>query len=183
VELIIRRLSSHDRQRGRILGPNQANFAKARFHGVPPSVGAIFGMHDVVCEAGSDRSVIAWRKPVAGSCEPADHDRHRKAARSADPQDPSAFGQSTNRIRDVLERVGVQDEVEGAVTERHRQHVNLRIGRLHMSWKPPQHGSQRARAIEFQHRQPGGHLGVDPSAERPWITTNPSDRQSQGHTP
>src|SRR5271157_4389978 len=125
---IIPRLETDHSMGSRRLDGHDPAFSEAGFQDLPPDVRAILGVDEVIGELVALASVVAGGEALARAGQSPHHDGHRKAARAPGPQHPATLLEGPDGVGDVLESVGVDDEIiSPAGDTRHVHHVELRI--------------------------------------------------------
>jgi hypothetical protein len=94
------------------------NCRESGLHQVCPGVGAELRTNGEIIRWGRRISVMALRQARSISAHPTDDDRDREAKRPSRFEHPTTFRQSVHRIVDMLQRVGMDDEVERGVAVR-----------------------------------------------------------------
>jgi len=151
---IVPRLETDHSMGNRRLDGHDLAFSEAGFQDLPPDVRAILGVDEVIGELIPHEPVVTGWEALARAGQSPHHDGHREAARASRPQHPATLPEGQDGVGDVLEGVGVDDEIiRPAGDTRHVHHVELRIGAHFMTRTSTEEPTQVPRLIDFEDPQ------------------------------
>lgn len=153
-----------NRNGSRVLQAINRDPRKACTHAMRPAVRAILGMNQHIRR--SAVTVIAWRHSGAQACETANNHRDRKAADARRRQYTATFGKPSDRVRHMLKRIGMNDEIEGGIEMGQRLHIDAGIVCPRVMRPAAQACGQHPCLIDFKNAGVPGHERKDGSGER-----------------
>ena len=95
--------------------------------------------------------MVARREPLPAARETSDDDGNGEAEGAPGLENAPTLGERMTWVGHMLERIGMDDDIEARVGIGHGVHVDLRIGREDVPGEPAEHGVEAAGFVHLEH--------------------------------